>query len=238
MQLPRPLHSGTLVRRYKRFLADVVLDDGGEITAHCPNPGRMTGLDAPGSPVWLSLSSRAGRRNPYTLELVEAGGQLVGVNTGRPNAVVAEALADGRIAELAGYAGVRREVRYGTRSRVDFLLEDPDRARCWVEVKNVHLRRELGPNPRAAEFPDAVTARGTRHLHELAARVRDGERAVMVYLVQRMDCDRFCVAADIDPDYARAFAGAVAAGVEAVCYDCTVTTGAVTLRSPLPLDPG
>ncbi len=238
MQLPRPLHSGTLLRRYKRFLADVLLDDGTQITAHCPNPGRMTGLDTPGFPVWLSYTSRAGRKHPHTLELLEAEGQLVGINTSRPNGIVAEALEARRIDALAGYAGMRREVRYGTRSRIDLLLEDPERVCCWVEVKNVHLRRDQGPNPGAAEFPDAVTARGARHLHDLADRVREGERAVMVYVVQRMDCDRFCVAADIDPDYAEALAAATTAGVEAICYDCTVTTEAVTLRSPLPVDLG
>lgn len=236
MQLPRPLHSGSLVRRYKRFLADVILESGEQVVAHCPNPGRMTGLDAPGSPVWLSRSDRPGRKLPYTLELVVAEGQLVGVNTGRPNGIVAEALAADRIGELSGYASVRREVRYGTRSRIDLMLEDPARGRCWVEVKNVHLRRDDGPNSGAAEFPDAVTARGARHLRDMAAQVQAGDRAVMVYLVQRMDCERFCVAADIDPDYAEALAAALKTGVEAVCYDCTVSTHSITLRRSLTLD--
>ena len=235
MQLP-PLHPGHLIKRYKRFLADVRLDSGEELTAHCPNPGAMTGLQAPGSRVWLSHSDNPKRKLSHTFELIETPGGLVGINTGHPNTIVAESIIAGAIPELAGYASLRREVKYGEKSRIDILLEDPKRGKCWVEIKNVHLKRDDGLNPGAAEFPDSVTARGARHLDEMANQVRAGDRAVMVYLVQRMDCDRFCVAGDIDPAYRDALTRGMAVGVEALCFDTAITTETITVRACLPLD--
>lgn len=231
MRFPAPLVRATLLRRHKRFLADVRLEDGTELTAHCPNPGSMMGVNAPGSEVWLSPARSVGRKLPYTLELVRAGG-LVGVNTGWPNALAEEAIRARRIPELTGYEAVRREVPYGKNSRIDLLLEGSGRPPCLVEVKNVHLKR----GGTAAEFPDCVTTRGAKHLVELRDMVADGRRAVMLYIVQREDCDRFRLAADLDPAYALAFAAARAGGVEALCYSCKVGREAIELAGPLPID--
>lgn len=231
MRFPDPLLRGRLQRRYKRFLSDVTLDDGREVVAHCANPGSMMGLAPSGATVWLSPSRNPARKLKFSWELVDIDGSLVGINTGRANALVAEALDAGRVPELAGYARRRAEVRYGSASRVDFLLEDDGHPDCYVEVKSVTLRRE-GP---LAEFPDAVTARGTRHLAELAEMVRQGQRAVLFFLVQRADCEAVAPAADIDPAYADALTGAIDAGVEILCYKCNLSPAAVALDARLPL---
>lgn len=232
MDLPQPLVPGRLVRRYKRFLCDVELESGETITAHCPNPGSMMGLKDPGSPVWLSRSSNPKRKLAYTLELIEADDTLVGIHTGRPNGLAEEAILAGAIPELAGYATLRREVRYGTNSRVDLLLEDgPDPRPCYVEVKNVHLRRKAD----LAEFPDSVTSRGAKHLAELADQVAAGARAVMLFVIQRGDCDALALAGDLDPTYAAAFAEATDNGVEALAYACRVQPTAITVERSLPL---
>lgn len=238
MRFPAPLLPGRLLRRYKRFLADVELEDGSLATVHCPNPGAMTGLSAPGSEVWLSRSPNPARKLALTLELVRTAGGLVGVNTGHPNAIVADAIREGRIPALAGYGGLRREVPYGRNSRIDLLLEGGGRPTCYVEVKNVHLKRDPASQGGAAEFPDSVTERGTKHLAELADQVAEGKRSVMVYLVQRADCERFRIAGDIDPAYEAALDRALAEGVEALCYACNVTTEAIELAGPLPIELG
>ncbi|MCW2308413.1 DNA/RNA nuclease SfsA [Rhodobium gokarnense] len=231
MRLPLPLTEGRLVQRYKRFLADVELADGTIVTAHCPNPGSMTGLKAPGSRVWLSTSPNPKRKLAQTLELVEADGVLVGINTNNPNTLVAEAIAAGTIPELAGYETLRREVRYGVNSRIDILLESEDRPRCYVEVKNVHLLRE----PLLSEFPDSVTTRGAKHLRELSDMVAAGHRAVMMFLIQRPDTDRISLARDIDPAYGLAFDAAIAAGVEALAWRCEVGLEEITVTAPVPV---
>jgi sugar fermentation stimulation protein A len=230
MRWPTPLIPARLVRRYKRFLADVILDGGGEITVHCPNPGRMLGLDAPGTQVWVSRASNPLRSLPFTLELVRANGGLVGINTLHPNRLVEEAIGAGRIAELQGYEVIRREVRYDERCRIDLLLRRAGSPDCFVEVKNVHLKRAAG-----AEFPDAVTARGTKHLGALARQVAVGARAMVVYVVQRTDCADFRIAADIDPVYAASFGAALDAGVEGLCYACEISLEGVRLAAPLPI---
>ncbi|HYH21548.1 MAG TPA: DNA/RNA nuclease SfsA [Azospirillum sp.] len=235
MRFPSPLIPGRLIQRYKRFLADVALDGGEVVTAHVPNSGSMMGVDAPGAVVWLSRSDNPKRKLAHTLELIEADGGLVGVNTAHPNALVADAIAAGLIPELAGYERLRREVKYGRNSRVDILLESAGRPSAYVEVKNVHLRRPDRRDGLAAEFPDCPTARGAKHLEELAAMVEQGCRAVMVYLVQRMDCTHFRVAGDIDPAYDAGLRRALARGVEAVCWACTLTPEMIDLHRPLPL---
>lgn len=231
MRFPTPLIEGRLERRYKRFLADVTLPGEGLVTAHCPNPGAMLGLDAPGARAWVSVTASKTRKLPHTLEIVEADGALVGINTMRPNALAEEAVREGAIPELGGYQNLRREVRYGEASRIDLLLEDDARPPCFVEVKNVHLHRGAG----LAEFPDCVTARGAKHLRELAREARDGARAVQLFIVQRADCDAFALAADIDPGYAASFEAAVAAGVEPLVYACDVAPDAITVARRLAL---
>lgn len=244
MRFAEPLIEGRLVRRYKRFLADIEL--GGEIiTAHCANPGAMLGLTAPGNRVWLSRSANKKRKLPLSWEMVEAdfGGvsHIVGINTAHPNTIAAEAIDLGAIPELAGYTSLRREVRYGdgrygTASRIDLLLEAPDRPPCYVEVKNVHLMRRPG----LAEFPDSVTARGARHLEELGDVVEGGGRAVMLFVIQ-MAAETFGLAADIDPAYAAAHARAAARGVESIAYTCCVNPGndsdaaSITIAGAVPI---
>lgn len=230
MKFEKPLIPGRLIQRYKRFLADIELEDGSIITAHCANPGSMLGLKDPGSRVWLSKSDNPKRKLAYSWELMQIGDAMIGINTAHPNRIVEEAILAGQISELTGYASLRREVKYGKNSRIDLLLEDETRSSCYVEVKNVHLLRQAG----LAEFPDSVTKRGAKHLQELADMVAEGHRAVMLYLVQRTDAESFALAADIDPTYANAFAEAREQGVEALVYDCTITQEGITLNRSLP----
>ncbi len=235
MRFDTALIPATLVRRYKRFLADVVLETGDITTVHVANPGAMTGLDRPLSRVWLSDSSNPLRKYPCTWELVETdlggGAELIGVNTGQPHQLVAEAIDTGLIPALRGYASVRREVKYGQNSRIDFLLEDPAKPPCYLEVKNVHLMRKPG----LAEFPDCVTEGGTKHLRELAATRMSGMRAVLLFVIQIPSAERFCVARDIDPAYAGAFDRARAQGVEMLAWRCDVSLAGITIAAPVPL---
>jgi len=221
---------GVIVQRYKRFFVDMVLDDGREITAHCPNPGAMLGLKDPGLAAWVSWSGDPKRKLAWTLQLVEADGGLVGVNTTNPNKLVAEALAADAIPELSGYAVIRPEVRYSEASRVDFLLTHPDRPPCWLEVKNCHYRRD----GTLAEFPDCVAARSAKHLKDLAAEVAKGARAVQLFVIQRTDCDSFAACADLDPVYARGLMEAALAGVEVLSYACALSPDAVRISHRIP----
>lgn len=231
MIFPAPLVRGTLIRRYKRFLADVVLDSGEDVTAHVANSGAMLGTSTPGMEVWLSPASNPARKLAWNWELCCIDGALIGVNTAHPNLIATEAVAAGLIPELAGYATIRREVKYGKNSRIDLLLEAPGRPTCYVEVKNVHLKRGEW-----AEFPDAVTARGSKHLAELRDMVAEGARAVMLYLVQRQDCAGFRPAADIDPVYAEGLQAAMGDGVEAICYTCKMSLEGITIGQRLPIE--
>lgn len=230
MRLPAPLVRGTLVQRYKRFFADVVLDDGRSVTAHCPNPGAMLGLNTPGLPVWLSRSDAPTRKLPLTLEMVELPTGLAGVNTMRPNRIAEDAITAGAVPELAGYDLCRREVRYDGDSRVDLLLTADGRAPAYVEVKNCHLVREPG----LAEFPDCVTARGVKHLKALERVVEAGGQAVMLFVIQRGDCAAFDTADDLDPAYGEALRHAAARGVEVLCYDCQLSVEEIRLRRRIP----
>lgn len=230
-----PLERGTLVRRYKRFLADVAPADGAETTVHVPNPGAMLGLTAPGLPVWMSRSPDPKRKLPLTLEMVELpNAGLVGVNTLNPNRIAEAAIPRGAVPELAGYPILRREVRYDVDSRIDILLQsDPDALHspsCWVEIKNCHFSRAPG----LAEFPDCNTVRGVKHLKALERVVQAGGRAVMLFVVQRMDCEAFTTADDIDRAYGPALREAASRGVEVLCYSCHLSPEEIRLDRPMP----
>lgn len=231
MRFQTPLIPGRLIQRYKRFLADVELSDGQIVTAHCPNPGGMLGLKDPGLKVWLEPNDDPKKKLKYGWRLAEPKGVMVGVDTAVPNRIVKEALEAGQIAELNAYKTVRPEVAYGTNSRVDFLLRQNGLPDAYVEVKNVHLLRQ----GRLAEFPDSVTARGAKHLSELSQMVRDGHRAIMIYAVQHMGCDRFTLAEDLDPTYAKSYRDARKAGVEMLAYGCTITPQEVRLADAMPI---
>src|SRR6056297_1919109 len=222
-------YAGTLLRRYKRFLADVELDSGVQVTAHCPNSGSMTGCSEPGRPVYLSHHDNPKRKLAYTWELIDMPASLVGVNTLVPNRLVAAAIRAGLVPALSGYAEVRPEVRAGARSRLDLLLTDTAGARCYVEIKNCTLVAEG-----AACFPDAVTTRGRQHLLELQELVAAGNRCVMFFLIQRMDAKTFGPADHIDPAYGRQLRRAVAAGVEVLAYDTIIDLEKIALGRPLP----
>lgn len=220
---------GRLIKRYKRFLADVELADGSMVTVHCPNSGSMKGCATPGSRVFLSRSANSGRKYPLTWELVEADSFWVGINTGLPNRLTREAIENGTVAELHGYAAIRPEVPYGEHSRIDLLLEGQT-GRCFVEVKNVTLVE----NGRAL-FPDAVTTRGQKHLNELMRVVREGDRGVIFFTVQRGDGNSVSPADGIDPEYGRLLRLALENGVEALAYRAVVTPEEIRLTERLPV---
>ncbi len=217
MKFDPPFEPAVFIRRYKRFFADVVLPDGSPLTIHCANTGSMQYCQEAGTPCWFSRSDNPRRKLPGTLELVTtSNGLLAGVNTARPNRLAAEAIRSGVISELRGYMNMRAEVRYGNeKSRIDLLLET-NTEQCFVEVKNVTLEARDG----LARFPDAVTARGTRHLRELMRMVGEGQRAVLLFCVQLSGIDKVTVAADIDAGYAETLREAMAAGVEVLAYGC------------------
>jgi sugar fermentation stimulation protein A len=232
MRYGQKLTKGRLIKRYKRFLADVELDSGEQVTAHTGNPGSMTGLIDPGNVVYLSYHDKPSRKLKYSWELVKVGRTLVGINTSLPNDLVEEGIRTGTITELQGYESIRREVRYGNRkSRIDLLLDEhATTPRCWVEVKNVTLVLE-----RVALFPDSVTERGRKHLFELIDQVNAGDRAALVFVVQRKDCDSVGPADAIDPAYGETLREAITAGVEVYAYRAKVGTRKVELIEPMPL---
>jgi sugar fermentation stimulation protein A len=228
MRFPSKLIRGTLVQRYKRFLADVRLADGEVITVHCTNTGSMLGCKEPGSTVLISRSPNLNRKLAYTWEMIQIRRAWVGINTLHPNRIVAEAVAGGIIPELRGYDVVRREVKVSAHSRLDLCLEGKSGS-CFVEVKNVTVSFAG-----AAAFPDAVSERATKHLKELMRLKRQGHRAAVVFVVQRGDCDHFRPADEIDPEYGRWLRRAAKAGVEIFPYVARVTPKEIILTGRLP----
>ncbi|MBV1897188.1 MAG: DNA/RNA nuclease SfsA [Rhodobacteraceae bacterium] len=230
MRFQTDLVPARLIRRYKRFLADCTLADGREVTAHCANPGSMMGLAEPGMKIWLEPNDDPKKKLRFGWRLVDhENGHFTGVDTSVPNRALRVALMARQIKPLADYALVRPEVKYGSNSRIDFLLSQPGLPDAYVEVKSVTLSRQPG----LAEFPDSVTKRGTKHLNELTTMVSEGHRAVMLYLIQRTDCDRFDLARDIDPTYGAAFKTAKAAGVEVLCFDTIISPESVDIGTAI-----
>ncbi|TIX89311.1 DNA/RNA nuclease SfsA [Rhizobium sp. P44RR-XXIV] len=227
-----PLVPARLIARYKRFLFDAELEDGTLITGSCPNTGSMLGLTAPGSRIWLSEHEGTKRKYRHVFELIEADGTTVGVNTGMPNRIAAEAIALGQVSDLGDYTTVKREQNYGRNSRIDLLLTDPLKTTTYVEVKNVHFMRQ----PRLAEFPDTATARGAKHLEELGDMVQAGFRAVMLFVIQRNDCHRFRICGDLDPIYLKAFERALRRGVEVYALKCRFSPTEITPAGLIPID--
>lgn len=226
MRFQTPLVPARLIRRYKRFLADCILEDGREVTAHCANPGSMMGLAEPGMKIWLEPNDDPKKKLKFGWRLVDhENGHFTGVDTSVPNRALRAALENRKIAELDQYTFVRPEVKYGQSSRIDFLLSEPGLPDAYVEVKSVTLNRRNG----LAEFPDSVTARGAKHLAELSKMARAGNRAVMLFLVQRTDCTTFDLARDIDPTYGAAFDEAYQNGVEILCYGTKITPESIEL---------
>ena len=220
---------GILVKRYKRFLADVKLDHGQVVTAHCTNTGSMTGCCAPGQPVYLSVHDNPKRKLKYTWELIEMPATLVGVNTLVPNRLVFQTAEAGLISELAGYRSVEREVKAGDNSRIDLRLSNGPNDRCYVEIKNCTL-----VDDGVARFPDAVTKRGLKHLNELENLVKSGCRCVMFYFIQRMDAQIFEPADRIDPGYGKGLRHAVNRGVEILAYDVFIDLAGIRLNRKIP----
>lgn len=230
MKLDTDLIQGKFIKRYKRFFVDAELEDGTVVTAHCPNTGSMLGLMEEGVPVYLSPAKDPNRKLKFTLEMIKAPNSWVGINTGRPNKIVHEALVAGKVKELKDFESIKPEQKYGTNSRIDLLVQQSNGTPCYVEVKNVTLAEGD-----TALFPDAVTTRGAKHLNELAEEAKKGNRALMFYLVQRSDCTSFNIAEQIDPTYAETLKAAMAVGVEAVAYQCNLSDKEIVLDKPLPI---
>lgn len=230
MEFSPPLIQAKLIKRYKRFLADIILPDGSQSVAHCANTGSMMGLCTPGSTIYVASNTNPKAKLDYRWELIDVGSSLVGINTSRANAIIEEAIIAGRIPELKGYSSLKREVKYGENSRIDILLSDPEQSNqpllCYVEVKSVTLAGGSG-----ARFPDAVTTRGKKHLLELMEMVKGGYRAAMLFLIQRSDCASFSPADDIDPDYAQTLRLAARSGVEILAYDCALSSFEIKVRN-------
>tara|TARA_Y100000590_G_scaffold159660_1_gene183185 strand:- start:2444 stop:3136 length:693 start_codon:yes stop_codon:yes gene_type:complete len=227
MKFNKKLLQGTLVKRYKRFFADIKYKNK-IITAHCPNSGSMMGLLDKGNKVWFSLSNNPKRKLKYTLEIIEVKNEKVGINTFLSNKIIYEALINKKINHLIKFKNIKREAKFSDKTRFDFLLNN-EKEKCFLEVKNVTLLREK----KIAEFPDAITSRGTKHLNELCEAKRKGYESYILYLIQRENCDSFKIAADIDKNYKIAFTKAINAGVKILCYDCKLTNEEIKLNKEI-----
>ena len=225
MSNPVNFISGRLIKRYKRFFADVKLDSGEVVTAHCPNTGSMMGLLTEGNIVYLSKTDNEKRKLKYTLEIIRDKGASVGVNTHRANRIVEKAIIEKKISTLGKKYDFRREVKYGKNSRIDFLITNKKDEEIFLEVKNVTLSMRKG----VAEFPDAITERGSKHLLELIDVVKKNKRAIMLFLVQRDDCKKFRIAEEIDSIYKQNIMNAMKAGVEILCYGCSFVRNNIEL---------
>jgi sugar fermentation stimulation protein A len=230
VQFSTALHRGRLVKRYKRFLADVQLESGDLVTAHCPNTGSMNSCSDEGSIVWLSKNDDPHRKLKWTWEFVEIASGLIGVNTQRPNDIIAEAISHSRIQTLSGYKTLKKEVKYGSNSRIDILLEDPSHGRCFIEIKNTTML-----NGEIVMFPDAVTTRGLKHLEELGKITKAGDRAVMLFFINRPDGQFFSPAEGIDPKYTKGLREAANMGVEILAIRAKSTIYEITTGDYLPI---
>lgn len=229
MIFPSSLEKGTLIRRYKRFLADILLESGQEITAHCPNSGSMRGATQPGLTVWVSKApENAKRKLKYTWELVEMEETIVGANTQHPNRLVADWLDRGLIPRFKGCLSYEKEVPYGESSRCDFLVHMPEAPPCYLEVKNVHMKEDA-----TALFPDSVTQRGTKQMRELMPLLKQGKKGCVIYVVQRKDVTTFDIARSIDPVYDQVINACKDLGLETLAFACQVTPQEITLHHPL-----
>ena len=227
MKFKERLLQGSLVKRYKRFFVDIKYKNK-IITGHCPNSGSMMGLLNMGNKIWFSESDNLARKLKYTLEIIEVEKKLVGINTLSSNKIVFEALGNKKISSLIKFKNIKREVKFSDKTRFDFFLSN-DKEKCFLEVKNVTLLREK----KIAEFPDAVTSRGTKHLNELCKAKKEGYQSYMLYLIQRDDCDSFKIAEDIDEKYKDAFNKAIKSGVKILCYDCKLSNEEIKLNNQI-----
>jgi sugar fermentation stimulation protein A len=233
MRFEQPLIEGTLLRRHKRFLADVKLNNGDEITVHCANPGSMMGCSEPGSKVLISQTVDPRRKFKHQLEIIYAGRTPVGIHTGRPVTVVGEAIMEARIPELAGYAQLRRDAKYGRDNRIDLLLEGNGLRNCYIEVINVTLADD-----NVAYYPDVVMPEGPAHLDELTDLVREGNRAMLFFVAQRADVTKFRPADHLDPEFSQALRDAIARGVEPMCWRSRVTRKGIELDEQMLIELG
>jgi len=227
MKFKDKLLQGTLIKRYKRFFVDIKYKNK-IITGHCPNTGSMMGLLNKGNKVWFSTSDNPKRKLKYTLEIIEVEKKLVGINTLYTNKIVLEALNYKKINSLIKFNDIKTEVRFSNNTRFDFLLRN-NKEKCFLEVKNVTLVREK----KMAEFPDAITSRGTKHLNELCNAKKKGYQSYILYLIQREDCDSFKIAKDIDKKYKTAFDKALKSGVKILCYDCKLNNEEIKLNNQI-----